>query len=87
MKRSLSSVIVLSLLAISAFGQNKHWSYTWKQFNYHTPMLDYVGTVATPPADGSGHSLWSVGCETLDRDYGVFANYKEYLGELGVGYV
>ena len=86
MKRLLSSVLMLAFLAVSAFGQNKHWSHTWKQFNYHTPMLDYVGTVATPPADGSGHSLWSVGCETLDRDYGVFANYKEYLGELGVGY-
>ena len=86
MKRLLSSVLMLAFLAVSAFGQNKHWSHIWKQFNYHTPMLDYVGTVATPPADGSGHSLWSVGCETLDRAYGVFANYKEYLGELGVGY-
>ena len=84
MKNILS--LTLGLLATCVlFGQN-HWSHTWKQFNHHTPALDYVGTLATPPADGSGHSLWSVGCETLDRDYAVFANYKEYLSELGVGY-
>lgn len=80
MKRILS--LTLGLLATCVvFGQN-HWSHTWKQFNHHTPALDYVGTLATPPADGGGHSLWSVGCETLDRDYAVFANYKEYLANL-----
>lgn len=84
MKKMLS--LTLGLLSTCVvFGQN-HWSHTWKQFNHHTPALDYVGTLATPPADGSGHSLWSVGCETLDRDYAVFANYKEFLSELGVGY-
>ena len=29
-------------------------------------------------------SAWSVGCETLDRDYGDFSIYKDYVGELGV---
>lgn len=81
---------LLSLTALSfsltLAAQNNHYSYTWKQFNHNLPKLDYVGTLATPSADGSGHSLWSVGCETLDRDYAVFDNYKDYLSELGVGY-
>jgi len=29
-------------------------------------------------------SSWSVGCETLDRDYADFSVYKNYVGELGV---
>ena len=29
-------------------------------------------------------STWSVGCETLDRDYAKFSVYKDYVGELGV---
>lgn len=84
--RKISLIIIFAALMAMPCRGNGHWSYTWRQFNHHTPSLDYVGTLATPPADGSGHSLWSVGCETLDRDYGVFANYKDYLGELGVGY-
>lgn len=27
-----------------------------------------------------------MGCETLDRDYSIFDNYKQYVGETGVGY-
>jgi hypothetical protein len=28
-------------------------------------------------------SSWSIGGETLDRDFGVYANYKKFLGPLG----
>lgn len=84
LKRVFLVAFMAAVMSVSVSGQ--HYSHTWKQFNHHLPALDYVGTLKAVPADGSGHSLWSVGCETLDRDYGVFANYKEYLGELGVGY-
>lgn len=84
-RRNLYIIILLLLAGLPCVGQN-HWSHTWKKFNHNTPALDYVGTLATLPADGSGHSLWSVGCETLDRDFAVFSNYKDYLSELGVGY-
>lgn len=85
MKKHITIISLLIILPIVCVGQD-HWSYTWRQFNRHTPALDYVGTLATSSADGSGHSHWSVGCETLDRDFAVFANYKDYLSELGVGY-
>ncbi len=28
-------------------------------------------------------SSWSIGGETLDRDFAVYNNYKKYLGPLG----
>jgi len=28
-------------------------------------------------------SNWSIGCEALDRDFAVYANYRQYLGPLG----
>ena len=53
---------------------------------------------ATPPADGLTHlgkiqprhareiesSNWSVGAETMDRDFTIYNNWKDYLGPLGV---
>lgn len=65
-----------------SFAQKKPYSVTWQQFNVHTPPLLQIGELATKPADGTGNSRWSVGCETLDRDYADFSKYKQYVGEL-----
>lgn len=83
MKR-LFSVFLLVLLAISSWAQ--HWSVTWKEFHKAQPQMDLVGVLETTHSDGSGHSRWTIGCECLDRDYGDFSAYKQYVGELGVGY-
>ncbi len=45
--------------------------------------LPYVGTVKPPRARDIVNSNWSVGGETVDRDYTVFANYRDWLGPLG----
>jgi hypothetical protein len=47
--------------------------------------IDYprIGRLATRPARGIASSTWSVGGETLDRDFAVYANYRKYLGPLG----
>lgn len=84
MVRKLLLSLLMSAVALSSWGQ--HWSVTWKAFHQHQPALDYVGTMVTKPSDGTGHSRWCIGCETLDRDYGDFSAYKEYVGELGLGY-
>ncbi|MBI5684754.1 MAG: glycosyl hydrolase 115 family protein [Verrucomicrobia bacterium] len=42
-----------------------------------------IGKLATRSALEIKSSTWSVGGETLDRDFAVFANYKKYLGPLG----
>ena len=48
------------------------------------PGLETVGWLETRPAKDIKSSNWSVGCETLDRDYADWNQYKRFLGELGV---
>ncbi len=42
-----------------------------------------IGKLATRHARDIRSSPWSVGGETLDRDFAIYANYKQYLGPLG----
>ena len=42
-----------------------------------------IGQMKTRSASEIGSSMWSIGGETLDRDFAVYDNYKSYLGNLG----
>ena len=42
-----------------------------------------IGNMKTRSASEIGSSMWSIGGETLDRDFAVYDNYKSYLGNLG----
>lgn len=42
-----------------------------------------IGKVARRHARDIASSSWSVGGETLDRDFAIYSNYKGYLGPLG----
>jgi len=44
----------------------------------------FVGKIKPRHAREIAASNWSVGAETLDRDYTVYDNWKSYLGPLGV---
>lgn len=44
----------------------------------------YLGKIKPRHARDIKASNWSVGAETMDRDFTVYANWKEYLGPLGV---
>jgi hypothetical protein len=50
-----------------------------------TTGIDYpvLGKVAPRHAKEIGSSSWSIGGETIDRDFTVYENYKKYLGPLG----
>ncbi|MBC8011875.1 MAG: chitobiase/beta-hexosaminidase C-terminal domain-containing protein, partial [Burkholderiales bacterium] len=50
---------------------------------YQLTTLPYLGTVKPPRARDIADSNWSVGGETVDRDYTVFAAYRDWLGPLG----
>ena len=76
-------IIALSIMAQSHIIA-QHRSITWEKFNNTGLELKQIGQLATRSSKDISSSPWSVGCETLDRDYGKFANYKEYVGELGV---
>ncbi|MEM6845299.1 MAG: hypothetical protein AAF632_24010 [Bacteroidota bacterium] len=43
-----------------------------------------IGKVAARHAKDIQASNWSVGAETMDRDYTIYENWKEYLGPLGI---
>lgn len=43
-----------------------------------------VGTIKPCHAKEIHSSNWSVGAETMDRDYTIYKNWKDYLGPLGV---
>ncbi|MBD2754360.1 GH39 family glycosyl hydrolase [Spirosoma validum] len=48
------------------------------------PSFKYLGKLAPKNSRDIRSSNWSVGAEYMDRDYTVYANWKEYLGKLGV---
>jgi hypothetical protein len=43
-----------------------------------------IGEVQPRHAQEIKASNWSVGAETMDRDYTIYENWKEYLGPLGI---
>ena len=52
-----------------------------------TPLkVDFkrIGTLKPRSCAEIRSSNWTIGCETLDRDYCVFSEYREYLGPLGI---
>ncbi|MBO7684620.1 MAG: glycoside hydrolase [Kiritimatiellae bacterium] len=56
---------------------------TWNGLNRLDPGLRELGRLAVRDAKDVRSSKWSVGCETLDRDYADWNAYKAYLGPLG----
>jgi hypothetical protein len=48
------------------------------------PGLKQIGAITTRSADQISGSNWTLGCETLDRDFADFQEYKEYILPLGI---
>lgn len=46
-----------------------------------------LGTLRPGIAEGVGTSLWSLGCETLDRDLTDWDAYRDYLQPLGIQHI
>jgi hypothetical protein len=82
-KRAVA-LLVAVLAGATGMAQGKHKSITWEAFNKASPGLNPIGSLAVRHAKEIEASPWSVGCETLDRDYGDFSKYRPYVGELGV---
>ena len=57
---------------------------TWKRLNELSPGLKEIGRLAVRDAKDVKSSKWSVGCETMDRDYANWDAYKHLIGPLGV---
>jgi len=48
------------------------------------PGLVQIGTIRPRSANEIAGSNWTLGCETLDRDFADYQQYKEYLVPLGI---
>ena len=46
--------------------------------------LPYLGTVKARSTCEIESSNWLLGCETLDRDFADYDQYKEYIAPLGI---
>ena len=96
---TLASVAVLAVVSFKDAAKIKSWDawndhkgvqtwkekpcVTWKRLNAAGPDLKRIGTLKTRTAAEIRSSKWSVGCETLDRDYADWDQYKRFLGNLG----
>lgn len=78
-------ILFCSVFLIGFFATAQHRSITWEQFKYSGPGLKQVGWITTKHSkDVESSPWWSIGCETLDRDFAKFSIYKDYVGELGI---
>ena len=49
-----------------------------------SPNFKLIGKIKPRHANEIKSSNWSVGAETMDRDYTIYKNWRDYLGPLGV---
>jgi len=85
MKKTILAVAaVIIAFTSSAAGLKK--SVTWENIRNHPAPLPVIGEVSPKPSELDRPSLWSVGSETLDRDFAKFDNYIQYMKATGVGY-
>ncbi len=82
MKQIVLILLICTTINMISLGQYKNVS--WDLFQYSGPGLKQIGWLATKQSEEIQSSPWSVGCETLDRDYAKFSIYKDFVGKLGV---
>ena len=89
-KKLITVAAAALLLCSGAFAQLKELGFqeslTWQKMNAVPAPLEQIGKVDVVKPDGKGNSLWSVGCETIERGFTVYDEYKQFVGKLGVGY-
>ena len=61
-------------------------SVTWENFRAHPAPLPVVGELRSVPSSLDRPSFWSIGVETMDRDYADFEKFRQYVGQTGAGY-
>ncbi len=86
MRKLMTAMLVGWSACFIAMGETKakgHRSITWENFKASGPQLKQIGWLDSRHSKDIPSSSWSIGCETLDRDYAKFSVYKDYVGELG----
>ena len=83
-------VVVLSLAAATSHANEMHPDMVGKKrcitmeaLLRTDPGLRQIGLYRARNSSEIKSSQWSVGCETLDREYADFDKYKDYVGQTG----
>jgi hypothetical protein len=76
MKRLITMLAATLVLCQGALAQLKELGFqeslTWQKMNAAPAPLQQIGKVEVIKPDGKGNSLWSVGCETIERGFTVY---------------
>ena len=89
MRRELIVLLPLSLALVAearleeAPQAEKSRCITWERLQELDPGLLCLGELATRTSHEIKDSSWGVGCETMDRDYATFGNFKAFVAETG----
>ena len=85
-RRHLIAAVLLAAFIIPAGAQNLKKSVTWENISNHPAPLPVAGKLAPVKSDINAPSFWSVGVETMDRDYARFPEFRQFVSETGIGY-
>lgn len=77
----------LSLLAFFLYITSSLFAQDERAIAIQGIQLPQLGAVQAKHARNNQSAPWSVGGETLDRDYADFQAYKSYLGPLGIPFI
>lgn len=77
------AVVMAMMFGAAARAGDDQTPESWRKIQAAGPKLELIGRMATRSANEIKATPWSVGCETMDRDYTVYDNYRAYLGPLG----
>ncbi len=82
----ISLFLAAVLLPAKAQTPSLRSSVTYEKMKANAVRLPVIGNLVTEAPDLQKQYWWSVGCETLDRDFADFDKFKDYFVELGIGY-
>lgn len=75
----IKTIILVNLITVFAFLASSQ-----NQSNESIVPFNKIGTLKTKTTHEIESSNWSVGGETMDRDYTIYKNWSPYLEELGI---
>jgi hypothetical protein len=84
MGRSLTGVLALAAFSAAAMAGPKIDTSPDRARTDLDPGLKRIGTIKPRHANQISGSNWTLGCETLDRDFADYQQYKEYIVPLGI---
>ncbi|MDO5580740.1 MAG: glycoside hydrolase [Planctomycetia bacterium] len=86
--KKILPLLILMFFATAVFAQAKKTDGLKKSITFEKILkadtgLNQIGWMGTRSSKMIKSSQWSIGCETLDRDFAQFSKYKKYVGALG----